>query len=72
MSASTALRNATVADHQALEDTPFAKSRVGGTVDLVAYVDYLRAVAVVLANLRTAILHHGTPHQRKMVDTLAA
>ncbi len=70
MSARTHLRAATAAIHRELEQAPVAKQLARGQIEQVTYVDYLRAIAVVVANLRTAIARHGTPELRTLLPTL--
>ncbi len=70
MSARTHLRTATAAIHRQLEQAPVAKLLAKGQIERVTYVDYLRAIAVMVANLRTAIARHGTPDLRRLLPTL--
>ncbi|MGK2926037.1 MAG: biliverdin-producing heme oxygenase [Lysobacterales bacterium] len=70
MSVSRELYEATAASHKALEKTAFAQRLATGQFGLTAYVDYLRAVAVVVTNLRTAVGRNGTREQRFMLPTL--
>lgn len=70
MSASSELRHSTAAAHRALEQTPVAKNLASGRIEHLTYVDYLRAIAVVVANLRTAIKRSGSPVQRQLLPVL--
>jgi len=70
MSASQALRESTARAHRRLEDTDFARRLADGSIERQTYVDYLRAIAVLVANLRTAIRRHGTDDLNGILPTL--
>lgn len=70
MPASEALRDATARAHRELESTEFARRLADGSIGRQAYVDYLRAIAVLVANLRTAIRRGGTDDLKGFLPTL--
>lgn len=53
--ASEALREATARAHGELESSEFARRLADGSIGCQTYVDYLRAIAVLVANLRTTL-----------------
>lgn len=69
-SASEALRNATARAHGELEATEVAHRLREGSIAREAYADYLRAVAVLVASLRTAIRRHGPTDLAHLLPTL--
>lgn len=70
MSASSKLRQSTAAAHQALEQTPVAESLASGQIERDTYVDYLRAIAVVIASMRTTIQRGGKLIQHEFLPAL--
>ncbi|HKJ15902.1 MAG TPA: biliverdin-producing heme oxygenase [Xanthomonadales bacterium] len=64
------LREATAEAHKSLERTSFAGQLIRGKVEQNQYVDYLRAVAVIIANLTTAIRRDGTKVLKELLPVL--
>lgn len=70
MSATEALREATARAHRELEGTGIARQLEDGSIERQTYLDYLRAIAVLVANLRTTIRRHGTDDLKGLLPTL--
>jgi len=70
MSATDTLREATARPHRELEDTDLARRLEDGSIERQTYVDYLRAIAVLVANLRTSTRRHGTDDLKDLLPTL--
>ncbi|HSM03589.1 MAG TPA: biliverdin-producing heme oxygenase, partial [Longimicrobiales bacterium] len=64
------MREATARTHEKLEEAHLAQRLQDGSIERQAYVDYLRAIAVLVANLRTAIRRHGTTDLARVLPTL--
>jgi len=64
------LRERTAKAHTALEQLPFGRRLPAGNIDSTTYLDYLRAIFVLVASLRTDISRHGSELQQHFLTTL--
>ncbi|MCA9698545.1 MAG: biliverdin-producing heme oxygenase, partial [Myxococcales bacterium] len=71
MSVIESLRRAGEGAHERLESTPFAKSLLEGRVERQRYLDYLRAIAIIIDSLRTQTRLYGTASQRTVFECAA-